>query len=294
MAGYENKKAAGTYVWENIEMPVKGGEIKRPQTSDDFDSELIGPQWMWNYQPREGFWSLTERPGHLRLKAFRPLRTDKLDKAGNSLIQRMFRTDGNVVKTKMDISHMTDGQFAGLLYIMGGTTAGIGVYRENGVNYIKFKGWSDTVSDPIDPEISEVYFKSEWENNMLTRSYYSTDGVTYTQFGEEYQIAKSNYRGGHIGFFCYNDLSESGYVDFDYLHCEMDVNEKPPVIMGVDDGGVYDLPVTLRFSRGNAVLNGKKISSGERISGEGTYTVQVSDNGLSSEMTFSLCRRSRV
>lgn len=289
VTGYEDKDGPGEYIWENIEMPVKTGEIKRPQTSDEFDSEDIAVQWMWNYQPRDDFWSLSERPGYLRLKAFKPLRTDTLNKAGNSLIQRMYRTDGNIVTTKMDITSMTDGQFAGLLYMMGGTAAGIGVYRENGENYIKFKGTSDIVGEKIDNSINEIYFKSEWGNDMLTRSYYSVDGITYKQFGEEYQIVKSNYRGGHIGLFCYNNLSDSGYVDFDYFHYEMDVNENPPVIMGIDDGAKYDLPVTLRYSRGNATVNGNKIENGDRISGAGEYTVRVEDdNGKVSEKTFTL------
>lgn len=288
VAGTEDIHSAGKMVWENIEKPIKDSEIKRPQTSDEFSLEKMGVQWMWNYQPRNEFWTLSERPGFLRLKAFKPLKTDTLNKAGNSLIQRMYRTDGNVVTTKMDVSSMADGQFAGLLYMMGGTAAGIGVYRENGANYIKFKGNTDITGEVIPDSISNVYFKAEWENDMLTRSYYSIDGITYRQFGEEYQIVKSNYRGGHIGFFCYNDLSESGSVDFDYLHYEMDVNEKAPVIMGVDDGGMYDLPVTLRYSRGNATLNGKPIQSGTRVSGEGTYTIRVEDRGIAAEKTFTL------
>ena len=288
VAGYEDIAEAGEMVWENIEKPIKDSEVKRPQTSDEFDSSELGVQWMWNYQPRDGFWSLTERPGYMRLKAFAPLRTDTLSKAGNSFIQRMYRTDGNVVTAKIDISGMADGQFAGLLYMMGGTAAGIGVYRENGVNRIRFKGNEDTVGDEIAPEVTEIYLKSEWGNDMLTRSYYSIDGVTYKQFGEEYQIVKSNYRGGHIGFFCYNNLSEDGYVDIDYFRYEMDVNEKAPVIMGVDDGGVYDLPVTVRFSRGSATVNGEPIDSGDRISGEGEYTLCVADGDKVSEKIFTL------
>ena len=34
-------------------------------------------------------WSLDERPGFLRLHAFKPLRPDQLKKAGNTLTQRV-------------------------------------------------------------------------------------------------------------------------------------------------------------------------------------------------------------
>lgn len=61
-------------------------------------------------------WSLTERPGNLRLKAFRPLVTDNLLKAGNTLTQRCFRTNKNEVIVKMNIEGMVDGQKAGLCH----------------------------------------------------------------------------------------------------------------------------------------------------------------------------------
>lgn len=288
VAGYDDIKKAGSMLWENIKKPISNSEIKRPQTSDEFDSNELGLQWMWNCQPRNDYWSLTEREGFLRLKAFMPVKSDSLDRAGNSLIQRMYRTDGNVVKTKMDISHMEDGEFAGLLYIMGSTTAGIGVNQANGIRQIRYKGKSDSLGEEIPSDVQYVYLKSEWENPMLTRSYYSFDGVTYKQFGEEFQIVKSNYRGGHIGFFNFNNLSDSGYVDFDYLHYEMDVNENPPVVMGVDNGGVYGLPVNVRYSRGTAKLNGTEITSGQRVSGKGDYIIEVTDGDKKNSVSFSL------
>lgn len=288
VAGYQDIKQAGAMVWEDIKKPIANSEVKRPQTSDDFLSNQLGFQWMWNCQPRDAYWSLTEREGFLRLKAFKPVKNDSIDRAGNSIMQRMYRTDGNVVKTKMDISHMEDGEFAGLLYIMGGTTAGIGVNQTNGIRQIRYKGDSDYLGETIPSDAQYVYLKSEWENPMLTKSYYSFDGVTYKQFGDEFQIVKSNYRGGHIGFFNFNNLSDSGYVDFDYLQYEMDVEENPPVIMGVDNGGVYDLPVEIRFSRGTATLNGAEISSGYRLSGKGEYTVEVKDGEQVNSVSFSL------
>ena len=66
-------------------MPFKYTEKLSIKRSDDFDDERLAPQWQWNYQPRKEYFSLTERPGWLRLKAYRPLETDKLLKAGNIL-----------------------------------------------------------------------------------------------------------------------------------------------------------------------------------------------------------------
>lgn len=60
------------------------------------------------------FFSLTERPGWMRLKAFRPIESNQLLKAGNTLTQRTFRKQDNEVIVKMDISQMADGQRNGI------------------------------------------------------------------------------------------------------------------------------------------------------------------------------------
>ena len=50
---------------------------------------------------------------------------------------------------------------------------------------------------------------------------YSTDGDNYIPFGT-YQLSWGYYRGDRIGIYCFNDLSETGYVDVDYLHYHME------------------------------------------------------------------------
>lgn len=37
----------------------------------------------------------------------------------------------------------------------------------------------------------------------------------------EYALSWGFYRGDRIGIYCYNNLSDSGYIDVDYLHYEM-------------------------------------------------------------------------
>ena len=64
-------------------------------------------------------WSLTERPGWLRLHAFKPLQADNLMKAGNTLTQRCFRTSSNEVVIKLDLSGMTDGQKCWIVPLRG-------------------------------------------------------------------------------------------------------------------------------------------------------------------------------
>lgn len=102
-------------LWEG-KMPAVVSPKLTLLRSDDFDSEVLGPQWQWNYQPRKDFFSLSERPGWMRLKAFRPLKENELLKAGNTLTQRTFRKQDNEVTVKMDIAHMEDGQRNGICH----------------------------------------------------------------------------------------------------------------------------------------------------------------------------------
>ena len=66
LAAHRKSSAApqqiGTMQWE-APMPAFSSPKLTLLRSDDFDSEILGPQWQWNHQPRKDFFSLTERPG---------------------------------------------------------------------------------------------------------------------------------------------------------------------------------------------------------------------------------------
>jgi beta-xylosidase len=68
-----------------VHKPIQGKPICRPATSDDFSSPTLGPQWQWNHNPDDSRWSLTERPGFLRLK---PTTATNFWTARNTLTQK--------------------------------------------------------------------------------------------------------------------------------------------------------------------------------------------------------------
>ena len=54
---------------ECMEMPASGEECKGSiMGSDDFDTDRLSLNWQWNHNPLDNCWSLTERPGFLRLR----------------------------------------------------------------------------------------------------------------------------------------------------------------------------------------------------------------------------------
>ena len=105
----------GGMVWR-ARKPILGFPLTAIQAGDEFSAKTLGPQWEWNYQPRPEKWSLTERPGFLRLHAFAPLVPGDFKKAGNTLTQRAMRTSRSEVTVKLDLAGMADGQQAGLAH----------------------------------------------------------------------------------------------------------------------------------------------------------------------------------
>ena len=207
----------GTMKWSGA-MPARD-EIKLCiRRSDDFDDGSLAPQWQWNYQPRDEMFSLTERYGWLRLKAFCPLKTNILLKAGNTLTQRTFRTPSNCVTIKMDISHMEDGQKAGLCHFSSKSSA-LGVVQENGHRFLEFR-LNDQETTGMQLNQPYIWLQSRWGLEGKSQFYYSLDGDVFYPFGEVYQLVWGHYRGDRIGIYNFNDLQEVGWVDIDYLHYE--------------------------------------------------------------------------
>lgn len=282
--------SGGDMPWENIQKPIQSDEIKIPVTSDEFSDDELGYQWVWNFQPDDTKWSLTEREGYIRLYAKKPLRTDTLNKAPNTLLQRLYKTDGNVVTTKIDISNMADGQNAGMTHSAGSTNTMIGVIQENGKRYLRYKTSSgaDMRGIEIPSDITDIYFRSEWDTTCMNYFSYSLDGVNYKYFGQKYQLIGSNYRGDYVGLYSYNDKSETGYIDVDYFRYEMDSSQADPIFMGVSDGSSYDEPVNIRWSKGECTLNGKAIEYDELLYTPGEYTAVAEYNGRTTTVNFTI------
>ncbi|MBC8097729.1 MAG: glycoside hydrolase 43 family protein [Akkermansiaceae bacterium] len=211
----------GNMVWSG-QKPVMGTPVVTPQTDDDFDASKLAVQWEWNYQPRSNKWSLTERPGWLRLKAFVPLEPDNLLKAGNTISQRTMRTTGNQAVVKLDLSGLAEGQKAGLCHFVNPHHSTFGIRQESGgVRKLEYKNRGKLTHGP---EITgtNLWLKSTWGLDGVSRYFYSVDGTNFTQFGEPYQLAWGSYRGDRIGIYSYNNKAEAGHLDVDWFRYNYD------------------------------------------------------------------------
>jgi len=212
--GQVGEDGIGSMVWSGNK-PVQGMPIVTSQTDDEFAETGLGPQWEWNHQPRAEKWSLIEKPGWLRLHAFKPLEPDNLLKAGNTLTQRCLRTSVNDVIVKLDLSGMADGQKAGLCHYAREYSA-LGVTQKGTTRRIEYKNNGEKTTGPVLTNNS-LWLKSTWGLDGKSQYSYSLDGKSYTNFGGPYQLAWGFYRGDRIGIYSYNNKADKGYVDVDFF-----------------------------------------------------------------------------
>ncbi|HOJ76984.1 MAG TPA: glycoside hydrolase family 43 protein [Bacillota bacterium] len=98
------------YVVPNLPESKKNEEPSR----DDFNKEQLALYWNFLRTPRECFWSLTERPGWLRIK----LKPEKLtDLANPAFIGRRQQHMNFTVNTLLEFVPASEGEVAGLVLL---------------------------------------------------------------------------------------------------------------------------------------------------------------------------------
>ncbi len=92
--------------------------------NDNFDGGKLNPHWQWNHVPDDSKWSITEKPGVLRLHS---LPADDFFSARNSLCQRPPGPE-SIMTVELDTSGMVAGDTAGLA-LLSSPYAWIGVVK---------------------------------------------------------------------------------------------------------------------------------------------------------------------
>ena len=217
------------------EKPIHGFPVNAPQSDDDFSDSKLGEQWEWNHNPRNTYWSLTERPGWLRLKAGLPVkpetygeRNKTLDtfwRAYNTLSQRIMGTTTGVATARFDLSFLSPGQRAGFVRF-GGVYHLLGVVVEDsGKKNLFFM--DNKENEQKGPEIltNIIYLRT---SNMGNQAYfeYSIDGESFERFGPDFTIKFGKWTGDRLGFFCWKKKKKKGFIDIDWFHYNYDGPKK--------------------------------------------------------------------
>ena len=196
-----------------------------PQTSDEFAARTLGPQWEWNHNPLDSHWSLTERPGFLRLKA---APAANLVSARNTLTQVL---QGRTVRitARLSVGAMVDGQRAGLA-MFGRRPSWIGVVQGQGDLRVTFaEGGVETSGPSLGRAVHRVHapdsvlLRMQVDNEQVQYSYSLDAGKTFTALGSRSRMFFSWWKGGRPALFTYNtnaSAPEGGVADFDWVRVE--------------------------------------------------------------------------
>ena len=224
--------------------PVQGYRPRSLTRSDDFSTPQLALEWQWNLNADSLSFSLTERPGWLRLKTSRIV--PNLYLAPNTLTQRM---EGPVCQATVcfDVSHLKGGDRAGLA-AFNGDSGVLTLQRKGGkalitmseqeVSLTEKEKFVSKVKDTTMAQAlvngHKVYLRIEADfrpgTDLATFSY-STDGHHWQHLGGKYHM-RFDYRrffmGTRFALFCYATEKLGGYVDidsFDYQHPLLSTNK---------------------------------------------------------------------
>ena len=194
---------------------VAAGPIEVPQTSDEFTGPALALQWEWNHNPVDEHWSLTERPGFLRLKA---LSASDLLHARNTLTQ-MLADPAVDITTRLDTTGMTDHQAAGLCMFCS-DPSWIGVEKLEGRRHLVLYA---AKTKTIGPEVTRdtIQLRVNVAADQTAAYSYSLDGLTFSPLGTPAKIIFSWWKGARPGLFSFNPdptASALGTADFDWWH----------------------------------------------------------------------------
>jgi len=185
----------------------------RPQTSDDFNSATLGPQWEWNHNPDDDHWSLTARTGYLRLI---PMPADSLLSARNTLTQSM-QDNAFEFTARIDLAEMKSGDHAGLA-MFEFAASGLEIVQSGRERRLNFFRQHDRIEGPMLAQ-PLIQLRVRVDGDQAVYAYSLDEGATFQQLGSPTSIHFSWWKGSRPALFAYTTQStEPGAVDFDWVH----------------------------------------------------------------------------
>ena len=200
-------------------------------SSDDFGSPRLDVRWQWNHNPVDATWSLTERPGFLRLKSSRLV--PNLFLAPNTLTQRMTGPQCSAV-VALDLKHLKPGDCAGLA-AFNGHSGVLSVSKQRHGYLLTMSEQTVRLSDRdkqvegVDTVVRATALFNQrrlWlridgdflPGRDIATFYYSLDGREWTKVGSDFKM-QFDYRrffmGSKYAIFYYPTTQPGGYLDVD-------------------------------------------------------------------------------
>ena len=197
--------------------PIPGDPLvpsrQHPQTSDEFAGPKLGPQWEWNHNPDDSHWSLSARPGYLRLI---PMRANSLLTARNTLTQCM-QDNAFEFTARLDLAEMKSGVHAGLA-MFEESASGLEIVQTGNERRLIFFHLGDHKDGPLLTR-PIIQLRVHVIGDQAAYSYSLDEGKTFSQLGDAVEIRFSWWKGSRPALFAYaTGAGDPGAVDFDWVH----------------------------------------------------------------------------
>lgn len=194
--------------------------IVAPPTSDEFSSDQLGLQWQWQANPQPGWFSLSARPGHLRLVGEGLGAPMELYDYPRLLLQK-FPAPEFTVTTKLELPSAQASDRAGLV-VFGYAYSWIGLHAgDQGTRLVSVV--SSDVRKARTTEVANlgavkgaVWLRAKVREGAIVRLSWSTDGTKFHDVGGNFQALPGRWVGAKVGLFA----SGAGQADFDFFRVE--------------------------------------------------------------------------
>jgi xylan 1,4-beta-xylosidase len=218
------RKAPNTWIKPNTGFTQEPKPTYVPD--DNFDGGKMNPHWQWNHVPEDSKWSLTEKPGVLRLHS---LPATNFWSARNSLCQRPPGPE-SIMTVELNTSGLVAGDNAGLA-LLSFPYAGIGVVKTaEGTTLQMFQGGGGTrrgggvaptntmIIGPTNPP-SHLWLRVACNFDSDEAGFsWSTNGKQFTPLGNPFTMTfqLTTFQGVRPALFNFNTTDQpGGFADFD-------------------------------------------------------------------------------
>jgi beta-xylosidase len=197
-----------------------------PQTGDEFATSRLGLQWQWEANPSPSWWSLTARPGYLRLIP-QPLPAGatpaNLWSAPNLLLQKL-PAESFEATTAVSLTRVASTDAIALV-AMGLDYSLIRLRRTDSAFVVEFvvcRGASEAGVETVVASAvgaSQVQLRLSVAAGAMAQFSYSLDGAVFTPLGDRVTLREGRWMGAKFGLVATREsaTSSSSAADVDWI-----------------------------------------------------------------------------
>ena len=195
--------------------PVKipGIQPCAPQSSDEFDKPNLSLQWQWHANHCDDWYSLTARPGSLRL--YSQFARGALNQQPNLLLQK-FPARSFTAETTLEIFPMQSGEEAGLV-LMGEPHSTLAVMHDGAKNSVVFRE-NGNLEHTFEITAKAVKLRVEVLDGGEALFSFS-EGSEFIAMRKNVQARKGVWIGAKLGLYSLKRLANApaGHANFEYF-----------------------------------------------------------------------------